>query len=99
MPDHVHLLVSLSKNRPLSELLMEVKRGSSKWIKTQDPSLGSFAWQDGYAGFSIGESGVSQLTTYIHNQKKHHETHTFKEELIEFLRKHGVDYDERYIWS
>lgn len=99
MPDHVHLLVSLSKNRALSDLLMEVKRGSSKWMKTQGSALREFAWQDGYAGFSIGESGVPAVTAYIQNQKEHHRTRTFKEELVEFLVKYGVEYDERYIWS
>ena len=96
MPDHVHLLVSLSKNRAVSDLLMQVKRGSSKWIK---PHVTDFAWQDGYGAFSIGESGLAQTTAYILNQKHHHRHRTFKEELLQFLQRYGMEYDERYIWS
>src|SRR5258705_10485348 len=68
--DHVHMLVSLGKTMNLSDLMMEVKRDSSKWMKERGE--GGFTWQDGYFGFSIGESGVDALRTYIPTQKEHH---------------------------
>ena len=99
VPDHVHMLVGLSKTVALSELLLNIKRDSSKWMKEQDPSLSSFAWQDGYFAFSIGESGVEALRAYIANQKQHHNTTDFKDEVRAILRKYAVEWDERYVWE
>lgn len=95
-PDHVHMLVSLGKTVALSSLMLEVKRDSSKWLKDHIPG---FAWQDGYFAFSIGESGVEALRTYIANQKEHHKTVEFKDEVRVFLRKYGMEWDERYVWE
>ncbi len=97
--NHVHLLVSLSKNMALAEFMMNLKKDSSKWVKTKGPPHEMFMWQDGYAAFSIGESGVSDLKGYIARQREHHRTITFQEELIAFLKKYGVKYNERYIWK
>lgn len=97
--DHVHMMVSMSKTIALSTLLMEVKRDSSKWIKERDASLRTFGWQDGYFGFSIGESGVEALRAYIANQKSHHTTVDFKDEIRMFLQKYGIEWDERYVWD
>jgi REP element-mobilizing transposase RayT len=97
--DHVHMLVSLGKTLALSELMLNVKRDSSKWIKERGEGLGAFGWQDGYFGFSIGESGVEALRGYIANQKEHHKTIDFKDEVRAFLRKYGIEWDERYIWQ
>jgi REP element-mobilizing transposase RayT len=97
MPDHVHVLVSLSKNIALSNLLMEVKKDSSKWIKDKGPGLEAFGWQDGYGGFSIGESGVEPLQRYFANQKEHHKKKTFEEELVEILKKYRVPFDPKYL--
>ena len=83
--DHVHLLISMSKKITVIDLMENVKKDSSKWIKTQSNAHRGFGWQDGYAGFSIGESGVEALTRYIDNQKEHHRKMTFKEELIMLL--------------
>lgn len=96
---HVHMMVSLGKTVVLSELMLHVKRDSSKWIKEKDPPLGAFGWQDGYFAFSIGESGVDALRAYIANQKEHHKTVDFKDEVRAFLRKYGIEWDERYIWE
>ena len=95
--DHLHLLVSQSKNIALCDLLEEIKKGSSKWIKTQDVSLGDFHWQDGYGAFSVGASQVPDVKRYLENQKVHHQKKTFQEELIELLRRYGIDYDEKYL--
>jgi REP element-mobilizing transposase RayT len=97
--DHVHLLVSLSKTVSLSELLLNIKRDSSKWMKARDGVGEDFAWQEGYFGFSIGQSGVKRLREYIANQKPHHATETFQDEMRAFMRKYGVEWDERYVWS
>ena len=97
--NHVHLLISQSKNLALSALLKDVKKDSSKWIKTKDRKFKDFHWQDCYAGFSIGQSNAPALKRYIAQQKEHHRTRTFQEELIELLKKYEVEYDERYLWD
>ena len=99
MPDHVHLLVSLSKNIALSELVQHVKKDSSKWIKTKAPEFRGFSWQDGYAGMSIGQSGVEATKTYLADQKRHHAKKTFKGELVEFLEKYEIEFDEGFLWT
>src|SRR5690242_11631131 len=71
--NHVHLLIGLSKNAALSDLMLNVKRDTSKWLRARDRSLREFGWQDGYFGFSIGESGVEGVRAYIASQKSHHE--------------------------
>jgi len=97
--DHVHMMVSLGKTVALSGLMLEVKRDSSKWIKDKNAALREFTWQDGYFGFSIGESGVDALRAYIANQKEHHKSIDFKDEVRAFLKKYSVEWDERYIWE
>ncbi len=97
--EHVHLLISQSKNIALSGLLKEIKKGSSSWIKTQSDAFRSFHWQDGYAGFSVGPKEVPHLKQYLANQKEHHRKLVFQEELIQFLKDYGIKYDARYLWS
>src|SRR5712664_1443406 len=75
--DHVHILFALSKNHSLAQIVMEVKRATSKWIKTQGKEFAGFHWQSGYGAFSIGQSGVDEVKTYIANQAKHHRVNTF----------------------
>ena len=97
--NHIHLLASQSKKLALSDLLEEIKKSSSKWIKTKGPGLGTFAWQDGYGAFSLGESQTEVVQQYITRQKERHKKQTFEEELVMLLKKYQVSYDERYIWS
>jgi REP element-mobilizing transposase RayT len=97
--DHVHLLMSLAKTIALSDLMLELKRDSSKWIKQQDKAPRSFAWQDGYFGFSIGQSGVEATKKYIAGQKSRHKTVGFQDEVRAFLRKNKMEGDERYMWD
>jgi REP element-mobilizing transposase RayT len=97
--DHVHLLISLSRKVALSDLLEEVKKSSSKWIKTKGPEYKNFYWQNGFGAFSIGESGAPALKKYIAEQKEHHRKKTFQEELREFLKLYHIEYDERYVWD
>lgn len=97
--DHVHLLISQSKNIALSALLKDVKKDSSSWIKTKGSNFRNFHWQDGYGGFSIGGSNISGPKEYIANQKEHHRRKSFQEELVQFLDAYGIEYDERYLWN
>jgi REP element-mobilizing transposase RayT len=97
--DHVHILISQSKNVALSRLVGELKKSSSRWIKTKGPGFASFDWQDGYGAFPIGQSNVAALKQYIAQQKERHKKKPFQVKLIEFLKKYGVKYDERYLWT
>ena len=94
--DHLHMLISLSKTETLSNLMLNVKRDSSKWMHR---TLPDFEWQEGYFAFSIGESGVPALRRYIESQKEHHRNVDFKDELRTFFRKYGIEWDERYVWT
>lgn len=97
--DHVHLLVTLPRTIALSTLVEEIKKGSSKWIKTQGEPYIGFAWQGGYGGFSIGQSAYDDLRKYIQNQPEHHKRISFQDEFREFLKKYRVAYDEKYVWD
>ena len=97
--DHVHILCIMSKNIALADLLEELKRNSSRWIKTKGSDYTDFAWQGGYGGFSVSQSKVDVVKLYIENQKEHHKTETFKEEYIRFLKEYGIDYNEDYLWT
>jgi putative transposase len=97
--DHVHILIDLNKNHSLSQIVMEAKRATSKWIKTQGSEFKGFHWQSGYGAFSIGQSSVDATKSYIANQAKHHRVKSFEEELRSFLKQYHVEFDERYIWD
>ena len=97
--DHVHILCRLSKNYALAKVIQEIKTGTSKWIKTQSPPLSGFHWQNGYGAFSVSQSNVEEVRQYIAAQAEHHRTMTFQDEFRAFLRRHGIDYDERYVWD
>jgi len=97
--NHVHLLVSMSKNIELSRFVGDLKRDSSKWIKTKDNVSHSFQWQDGYGAFSVGYTQLNAVKKYISRQKEHHARVSFEDEFRYFLKKYGVDYDERYVWD
>ena len=85
--DHNHLLVSMSKNYLVPDLIGSVKRDSSKWIKTLDPKFSKFGWQDGYSAFSVGHTQIPVVERYIANQKEHHTKHLFEDEMRGFYRK------------
>jgi REP element-mobilizing transposase RayT len=99
MPDHVHLLVSLGREWSLADLLRDIKAGSSKWVHDQFPAENGFAWQSGYGAFSVSHSNLDMVTAYISDQPKHHQAKTYQEELRTLLTKHGLTWDERYIWD
>ena len=95
--DHVHLLVGIKPVHVIADLVREAKRISSEWIKDEKGSK-KFGWQEGYGAFSVSKSAVPATREYIREQEKHHRRRTFQEEYREFLDKHGVEYDERYLW-
>jgi REP element-mobilizing transposase RayT len=97
--DHVHVLFLLSKNHPLAKIIEEVKKGSSKWLKTQGPTWDDFHWQNGYGAFSVSQSNVEVVKRYIENQEEHHKKLTFQEEFRAFLKRHGIEYDEKHVWG
>ena len=97
--DHVHALFVLSKNHALKKVVEEAKKGSSKWIKTLGAELGEFAWQNGYGAFSVSESNVPEVKRYIERQADHHCRMTFQDELRQLMARHGVEVDERHLWS
>jgi REP element-mobilizing transposase RayT len=97
--DHVHLLLSLPATLPIAKAIQLVKGASSKWVHDTFPKHRDFAWQEGYGAFSIGVSQVDATTKYIRSQPEHHRKATFQEEFRMFLKRHGIEYDERYVWG
>ena len=94
--DHVHLLVGLGATHTLADFMRELKKASSKWVHETVPQP-SFAWQEGYAAFTVSASGADEVRAYIANQGEHHRKRSFREELKAMLDKSGVVYDERYL--
>ena len=97
--DHVHILCNLSKKIELMTLIQKLKANSSKWIKTIDVNCNDFKWQEGYAAFSVHYNEIAFAKMDIQNQHEHHREMPFKEEYLALLRKHDVDFDERYVWD
>jgi REP element-mobilizing transposase RayT len=99
IPDHVHLLVSLGREWVVSDLVRDIKANSSGWIQATLPALAHFAWQNGYGAFSVSASQLAVVERYIGNQKAHHADRSYQEEFCLLLAKHGIEYDERYVWG
>jgi putative transposase len=94
--DHVHILAALKPTHRLSDVLCDIKKGSSRWIR-EEKGCSSFHWQDGYAAFSVGRTELDRAQRYVANQAKHHATKAFEDELRELLRAYGIEFDERYL--
>ena len=97
--DHVHLGIRLARTVTIAHLVEELKTSSSKWLKTQSPDLGGFAWQRGYGCFSVGPADLDSLCAYIDGQEEHHRQRTFQDEFRMFLAKYKVEYNEAYLWD
>lgn len=95
--NHIHILCVQSKNIAMSKLVEEIKRHSSRWIKTQNEYYETFSWQGGYAAFSVSPSVLQKTITYIENQEEHHRNKNEKEELILFLKQYDLEYNEKYL--
>jgi putative transposase len=97
--DHVHMLSTLARTCQAAEMVKEVKRGSSLWLKTKGPDLHDFAWQSGCGILSIGCSQVEAVRHYIAGQEEHHRQVSFQDEFREFLKRYAIEFDERYVWD
>jgi putative transposase len=97
--DHVYALFALSRNYSVSQVVKEIKRTSSTWIKEKSANQKKFHWQSGYGAFSVSQSQLGQVVSYIERQEEHHRHVTFQDEYRAFLKKYCVDYDERYVWD
>ena len=97
--DHVHIVTTLPRTLSQAELVEHIKKTSSKWIKTLDARYRGFFWQRGCGAFSVSPSQLESVLKYLDSQQDHHRTRTFQEEYRELLRRHGVDFDERYVWD
>lgn len=96
-PDHIHILCTLPRTITIATLISKTKSASSKWLKSK--GVLGFTWQRGYGAFSVSESGVIPVESYINNQEAHHAKQDFKKEYIGFLKKYKLDYDEKYVWD
>jgi putative transposase len=99
MPDHVHLLVSLTPDMALSELVRDIKANSSRFINAQQWLPGRFAWQQGFGAFSYSASQVAAVAQYIEQQEQHHAKRSFRDEYVELLEKFGVEYRPEYLFD
>jgi putative transposase len=95
--DHVHLLSMLSRTCTAADMVKEVKRGSTLWIKSK--GLEDFAWQNGYGMFSIGSSQIPDVKKYIATQEEHHRCMSFQDEMRTLFKRYEIEYDERYVWD
>ncbi len=97
--DHLHVFCTLSKNILLTKLVEDIKRNSSRWIKSKSPHYVNFSWQNGYGAFSVSPSLYENVRKYILRQQEHHQSCTFQDEYLLFLKKYQVDYDEQYLFT
>lgn len=97
MPDHVHILFSLPRTTTIADFMMNLKKGSSKWLKTIDTRYSKFEWQTGYGAFSVSYTNRERVAAYIANQEKHHQKMTFHDEVVMMFREAGIEFDERYV--
>ena len=97
--NHIHALMMFSRTETIAHVVEEMKRNSSRWIKTLSPYYEKFAWQGGYGVFSVSQSQVDTVVAYIKNQAEHHKKQSFRNEYLEFLRLHEIEYNENYVFS
>jgi len=98
MPDRVHVVTRTTPKVAVSDLVGKIKSNSSRWIRQTLPELSDFRWQDEYSAFTVSRSAKGDAVAYVMNQEAHHRKMTFQEELIALLKRHEIEYDERYIW-
>ncbi len=99
MHDHIHILFALNRTKSVSQVVEDVKKKSSRWVKTEYPDLQGFQWQSGYGAFSVGQSGLEKTRDYIISQKEHHQLRSFQDEFQSFLKKYDITWDEKYLWD
>ena len=99
LEDHIHMVVSMSRKRSLSDLVERTKTSSSRWIKTKGEEFSEFQWQRGYGAFSVSPDLLQRVIGYLGKQQVRHRRISFQDELREFFRKSGIEFDERYVWD
>ena len=99
MPDHVHIFLQLPPRVNVADAVKTIKAHSTKWANEERILSRSFSWQGGYAAFSVSPSNAGKTIRYIQDQESHHRETSFQEEYIVFLKKHGIPYDERFVWD
>lgn len=99
MPDHVHVLIGLKPNITVSDLVRDIKAGSSNFINDQKWIAGKFSWQTGFGAFTYSQSHLDRVVKYILNQEEHHHKKTFQEEYLDFLKEYEIAYDEKYLFE
>jgi putative transposase len=97
--DHIHILLSIPSTMSTAKALQLIKGGSSKWVHDTFPDRRSFAWQEGYGAFSLGVSQLATTRAYIQEQKKKHSGTSYRTEFIGFLKKHGMDWKDEWLWT
>jgi REP element-mobilizing transposase RayT len=97
--DHVHMLLSFPSTLALAKAVQLIKGASSTWIHETFPEHRNVYWQEGYGAFSVGVSQVDDTVRYILNQAEHHRAVSFQDEFRAILKRHGIEYDERFIWG
>jgi len=97
--DHIHILAKLKPAISVAEVLNKVKSNSSKWANDHKMKMRKFGWQEGYAAFSVSESQVPAVAEYIRNQEEHHRMQSYQKEFVALLERHGIEYDQRYLWD
>ena len=97
--DHVHVLFDLHRTEALSDVVMHVKKGTSRWLKEQAPDFRHFDWQEGYGAFSVGRSQRDEVVGYIRRQQERHPRVSFQDEFRKLLKSYEIEYDERYLWE
>ena len=99
LEEHVHILFELGRTVAVSRAVEDIKRTSSRWMKTQGTDFKKFAWQSGYGAFAVSESNTAKVRRYIERQREHHQRWTFEDEYRAFLQRHGVAYEEAHLWT
>ena len=97
--DHVHILFELHRTEALSNVVMHVKKGTSRWLKSHSSSFAEFDWQEGFGAFSIGRSQRDEVITYIRKQQQRHPRISYQDEFRRFLTNYEIEYDEQYLWN
>ena len=95
----MHILARMNRTISLAEWVKELKRASTVWMQKEWPEFATFHWQAGYAAFSVSQSNTDAVVEYVRDQAEHHRTKTFQDEFRALLKKHGVAWDERYVWD
>jgi putative transposase len=99
MPDHTHILVGLRPSMALSDLVRDVKNGSTNFVNRSGWVMGRFGWQEGFGAFSYGHSQLKAIIDYVRDQERHHARRNFRDEYLQFLKRYGIDHEENYIFK